>query len=359
MRWLDRLDCQTRLPAGLDHRMSRRFEYRPQALTLEVPQGDDASVPYAVAGRNISREGIGLLAGQFIYPESACRISLSSPYGSTQIVGGRVARCRYLVGSGSLYEVGVEFESAIDVSLYVPEARRARVLLVGIDTATEELITGFLGTENTTLRCVAAPDDATTAVAQGDADLVLIDLDQPGLDGLGLTRRLRHDGYVGPVVGLTAQAAPEIHEPCAAAGCTGYITKPILREQLRGLVASLADQPLVSSLAGDPALAPLINRFATGLRDRVGEMSRAVQAGDRDAQERIVRDLRAQAGSYGFESISEEAALVHTLITADVPSRSVHAALQRLIDLCLRARPATSPPEVDMTFTPPPFNQTV
>jgi hypothetical protein len=112
-------------------------------------------------------------------------------------------------------------------------------------------------------------------------------------------------------------------------------------------------------LAGDPALAPLINRFATGLRDRVGEMSRAVQAGDRDAQERIVRDLRAQAGSYGFESISEEAALVHTLITADVPSRSVHAALQRLIDLCLRARPATSPPEVDMTFTPPPFNQTV
>lgn len=335
--------------------MSPRYEYRPETLALEVSSvardpAQRETLSYNVVGRNISREGAGLLAGQFIYPRSPCRLRLSSPFGGTQTVDGFVARCRYVIGSGSLYEVGVEFDSPIDVSLFVPRARRVPVLLVGADAATEELISGFLSTENALLRCVSTGTDAADAAAANGVDLVLIDLDQSSAacsDGLALMRRLRGEGYVGPVLGMTAQVSPELRELCEAAGGTGYLIKPIFREQLRGLVRSLADQPLVSALAGDPAMVPLIDRFVAGLRGKVGEMSRANQCGDMTALARIVRDIRAQAGSYGFETISDEATLVQVLIDLHGSGPEVHRALHRLLDVCLRARPASSPADTD------------
>jgi CheY-like chemotaxis protein len=356
--WLDRLDGRTKPPTGLDQRMSRRFEYRAPALALEVSEGEDAAVPHTVVGRNICREGIGVLAGQFIYPRSACRIRLSSPFGSTQDVAGRVVRCRYLLGSGSLYEVGVEFDYPIDVALFAPRARRVRVLLCGADAAGEELIARFLGGENAQLQSVATTVEATAAVAAGDIDLVLVDLDCPASDGFDLARRLRNDGFVGPVLGMTVQVTPEVRDHCTAAGCTGYLIKPLLREQLCSLVAALADQPLLSSLAHDPALAPLIDRFVAGLREKVTEMSRASQLSDLSGLARLVQDLRAQAGSYGFEPISEEAALVQALIVTGAAGEQIRPALQGLMDACLRARPATSPPEPDSATTPL-FSQTV
>jgi len=149
-----------------------------------------------------------------------------------------------------------------------------------------------------------------------------------------------------------------VRDRCAAAGCTGYLTKPLLREQLCSLVAALADQPLLSSLAHDPALAPLIDRFVAGLREKVTEMSRASQLSDLSGLARLVQDLRAQAGSYGFEPISEEAALVQALIVTGAPDEQIRPALHGLMDACLRARPATSPPEPDSATTSL-FSQTV
>ncbi len=319
--------------------MSPRFEYRAETLTLHVCGEDETSVPHAVAGRNISREGVGVLAGQFIYPQSACRVSLSSPFGRTQEVAGHVVRCRYVVGSGSLYDVGVQFDDPIDVALFAPRARQFGVLVFGADAATAELIEGFLRAENAQLTCLADIEQAVAAVAGGGLDLVLIDLDQRAADGFALTRRLRSDGYVGPVLAMTVQVTADVRNCCAASGCTGYLSKPLHREPLCDLVRALADQPLVSSLVHDPALAPLIDRFVASLRERVAEMSRASQAEDLAELGRIVRDLRAQAGSYGFESISDEAALVQALCAADAPSAQVQPALHGLMDACLRARP--------------------
>lgn len=343
--WLDRLDRHAQPLAGLDQRMSRRFDYRPPTLTLEVAQDDDATVPYAAAGRNISRGGVGLLAGQFVYPQATCWVELNSTFGGTQKVAGRIARCRYLVGSGSLYEVGVEFDAPLDVSLFAPQARHVQMLLVWSDAATQELIAGFLGSENVELRTVAAGEDALAALAGARIDLVLIDLDHPNCDGFALTRELRRDGYVAPIFGMTVQADPQVRDRCTEAGCTGYLVKPVRREQLHALLDSLQDRPLVSPLASDPGLAPLIDRFVAGLRDKVAALSRAGETGDLAALSAHARELRAQAGSYGFDAITDEAAYLQALLAAETPPAQIRHALHRLIDVCLRARPATSPPE--------------
>jgi CheY-like chemotaxis protein len=60
-------------------------------------------------------------------------------------------------------------------------------------------------------------------------DLILMDVQLPGVDGLSLTRRLKEDERTAaiPVVALTALAMMGDKERTLEAGCAGYISKPI------------------------------------------------------------------------------------------------------------------------------------
>jgi CheY-like chemotaxis protein len=60
-------------------------------------------------------------------------------------------------------------------------------------------------------------------------DLVLMDVQLPGMDGLKATRIIKGDSALKdiPVVALTSYAMQGDEEKAAEAGCTGYITKPL------------------------------------------------------------------------------------------------------------------------------------
>jgi CheY-like chemotaxis protein len=76
---------------------------------------------------------------------------------------------------------------------------------------------------------------AIDIVRHGGCDLVLMDMAMPGMDGLDATRAIRAlPGLAGacPVVGLTANAAPEDRAACRAAGMDGFISKPVTRSKL-------------------------------------------------------------------------------------------------------------------------------
>jgi CheY-like chemotaxis protein len=60
-------------------------------------------------------------------------------------------------------------------------------------------------------------------------DLILMDIALPGMDGLELTRILKADKRTGhiPIIAVSAFAMKSDMERASAAGCNGFITKPI------------------------------------------------------------------------------------------------------------------------------------
>ncbi|HEX5782379.1 MAG TPA: response regulator [Solirubrobacteraceae bacterium] len=78
------------------------------------------------------------------------------------------------------------------------------------------------------------------AQAEGP-DLILMDVELPGIDGVEALRRLRADAATSsiPIVALTALAMKEDRERFLSAGFDGYLEKPVSVPDLSGQVAAL------------------------------------------------------------------------------------------------------------------------
>jgi two-component system chemotaxis response regulator CheY len=89
--------------------------------------------------------------------------------------------------------------------------------------------------------------DGTQGLATARAsavDLVLTDLNMPGLDGIALIRELRKlPSYTGvPIVLLTTESDAERKQIAKAAGATGWITKPFEPQQLVSVTKKVLGQ---------------------------------------------------------------------------------------------------------------------
>ena len=76
--------------------------------------------------------------------------------------------------------------------------------------------------------------DGLTLAREHHPDLILVDINMPEVDGLSMTRELKADKTFSktPVIAITANVMRGDRERTLAAGCDGYIQKPIDVDQL-------------------------------------------------------------------------------------------------------------------------------
>ncbi len=114
-----------------------------------------------------------------------------------------------------------------------------RVLVVDDNPANLKLACHVLESAGYAVDRAVDAEQAQEILQQVTPDLILMDIALPGMDGLTLTRKLRADERLKhvTVVALTAFAMKGDDQKAFAAGCDGYITKPIDTRRLPQQVA--------------------------------------------------------------------------------------------------------------------------
>jgi len=140
------------------------------------------------------------------------------------------------------------------------DLRGRRVLLVEDNAVNQTLALGMLETYDLVVDCAEDGGEALEKLAAARYDLVLMDCQMPGMDGLEATRRWRERETATaatrvPIVALTANAMSGDREICLAAGMDDYLAKPFSRaaltEVLRRWLAASAQTAMAATRAAD------------------------------------------------------------------------------------------------------------
>ncbi len=146
---------------------------------------------------------------------------------------------------GSRFAFTVTFPLAKDRNTAVPFPAAAaqqltgRVLVVEDDLVNQRVITLMLQRLGLQLHLVADGQSALSIIESSEWDLVLMDLQLPGIDGMETTRRARlllGDRSL-PIIALTANARSEDRAACLMAGMDDFLAKPVRSEALRECLA--------------------------------------------------------------------------------------------------------------------------
>jgi signal transduction histidine kinase/CheY-like chemotaxis protein/HPt (histidine-containing phosphotransfer) domain-containing protein len=271
-----------------------------------------------------------------------------------------------------------------------------RLLVVDDSPENRELVLLVLQGSGLVIEEADSGQAALDRVAAQRPDLILMDMQMPGMDGYTATRRLRAAGIKIPVLAFTAHALQGFETEILEAGCDGFLTKPIdidamletLAARLGGMrvaapaAAAASDAgmlltaashdavesaarvtvsaprpagtmppaavPVVSRLAASARFAPIVAGFALRLPARIAEMRTAFDAGDASVLAEVAHWLKGSAGSVGFDAFTvparevENAARAGRLVDAAAPLAEVESLAARVVAPVIAAQPATA-----------------
>ena len=115
----------------------------------------------------------------------------------------------------------------------------AKVLVIEDNPTNMKLAVLLLETAGHTVIAAADAEAGLTLARDGQPDLILMDIQLPGMDGLQATALLKRDEATRaiPVIALTALAMKGDEEHILAAGCDGYIAKPMRYKEFLATIA--------------------------------------------------------------------------------------------------------------------------
>jgi two-component system, response regulator, stage 0 sporulation protein F len=128
-----------------------------------------------------------------------------------------------------------------------------RILVVDDEAPVREVLTEYFTTEGYAVEGAGSGAEALTAVRGGRADLVLLDVRMPGLDGVQVLRKIREINGDVPVIMVTANEDVSLAKETLKLGAFDYVAKPFDFDYLdRAVAAGLARVGEKASTEDDP-----------------------------------------------------------------------------------------------------------
>ena len=143
-----------------------------------------------------------------------------------------------------------------------------RILVVDDDPSFRELLTGFLDGENYEVASSGDGKEAVDLLRTDCPDLVVLDLELPGVSGLDILRYIKAEDMVTKVIAISGHeaAAQHLGPHGIKLGANRFVTKPIDLEELeRAIAAELSPAPRSDTrilvVDDDPAIRELLRGF--------------------------------------------------------------------------------------------------
>jgi two-component system cell cycle response regulator DivK len=117
----------------------------------------------------------------------------------------------------------------------------ARILMIEDNQANMKLALLLLKNAGHEVSCAVDAETGVALAREQLPDLILMDIQLPGMDGLAATALLKRDPVTAaiPVIALTAMAMKADRERSLHAGCNAYIAKPLRYNELYATIDSL------------------------------------------------------------------------------------------------------------------------
>lgn len=195
---------------------------------------------------------------------------------------------------------------------------RALRLLLAEDCATNQQVAlsilKKLGLNADVANC---GEKAIEAIEKTPYDLILLDIQMPGIDGFETTNRIRKSETAAgrpavPIIAMTAHTTPGYREKCIKAGMNDYISKPIsIRTLAEALEKWLPETPvfdeadLMDRMMNDASLVhSLANAFISDVPDQLKALKASLADNQIEAVERLAHRLAGASGNLGGKRMS-------------------------------------------------------
>ncbi len=185
---------------------------------------------------------------------------------------------------------------------------KARILVVDDHRAARESMSEVLAGAAHDVRCAASAVEALKLVERETFDVIVTDLQMPGMNGLELMQKLSGQSHGAQILMVTAHATVSAAVEAMRHGAFDFIEKPFAAEQLEGLVAralrhrQLEDRSIASPADAAAATSALIGTSAKmrALRGRLSQVARTsetvlIVGESGTGKELVARSIHAQS----------------------------------------------------------------
>lgn len=335
---LEQLDNNPEEIAKSSARRLDRHNYRVKQVRVDLTNKDGTITSFGLPTRNISRDGISLIATQFAYEGTPVVVHLVSLQNHHFPVAGQIVRSRYLQSTSGLYELGVRFIKPIDLAIFHRSPPTVRLLVLDADAAQHRTIEQLLKGNLVGLKSLTEGGALVETISSSQFDLVLADVDNAGLNATADMSKLRNLGVWTPSIGLTAALDPQRESDSIQAGFSIVVAKPVSKSVIASIITTFWRDPMFSSLASDDESQPLIEDFVTTIPDRLAELEAAIARNNLQAVARFLAAAASDAESTGFDFIAHASREFLKALAGNVIPVTVRKHMNELIAISKAAR---------------------